>query len=422
MKRFRENTTKKSIYSIICVLFIVVLGSAIVFNSVDRPESSHNCRFWGIVFTGELGPKWEDIVKDHLGFLKQLSDTNPNGWGIGYYLYPSEQVARLLPVIRRGGPRALDDPRYDDAVSETIDYIKKGGIAHVRKGTSGPSGTYPNPHPFRRKAINRNFDMLFAHNGTIYNSSILLGLIGDYLDDNPQDYYPYLDSDLYAIYIMKVIDDYPELSIEDCIIIACDTLVNAASFSALNFVMTDGSAIWALRLANENLDYYTLYYYPGMLFISDKWVAASTVMDNNPLRWALVSNYSLVVLRPNQPPVTYPIEFREYCEPSQNEPAISKHSTSLREKEEITSFAFEKLYPNPCKDVLKLKYNSPDTRNVSIKLYDKAGRLVEKVFDGNAKIGLNEISYTSKNISSGIYFVRLETEKKNITEKVLFQR
>ncbi len=88
----------------------------------------------------------------------------------------------------------------------------------------------------------------------------------------------------------------------------------------------------------------------------------------------------------------------------------------------VKFFSFEKLYPNPARDILKIRFNSPDERKITIKLYDATGRLVKDIFDGNAKIGMNEISHESKNLPDGVYFVRLETAGYQVTEKVIYQK
>lgn len=80
------------------------------------------------------------------------------------------------------------------------------------------------------------------------------------------------------------------------------------------------------------------------------------------------------------------------------------------------------IYPNPTKDVLKIRFNSPDEHEIKIKLYDATGRLVKDIFDGTARIGMNEISYEPKNLPNGIYFARLETANYQVTEKVIYQR
>jgi len=398
----RKLIKKRVVYTIICGLSFLFFIHIISFNSVSH--STHNCRFWGMVFTGELTLEWKTDVRSHLDSLKGLSWTNNDGWGIGYYVSPYENG--ILPVISRGEPRALEDPRYNNTVDEMINCIKNGGVAHVRKSSSGPTGGLPNPHPFRRTAIDssRYFDMLFAHNGTI-STSVLLSLIDStYLTLNPPDYNPnFLDSDLYAIYIIETIDKYPSYSIDRCIKIAITNLTaQLPGYATLNFVLTDGSTLWALRYADINTNYYTLYYFPSTP-TSEKWEVASQPLDNNLLFWAEIPNYSLVTLVPNEPPEIYSFESKEYIEPSK-------------------SFAFEKLYPNPSRDVLKIRYRSPDRREVVIALYDASGRLVENVFSGKAEIGMNETPYTFKNLPSGVYFVQLKTEEKQMTRKIIFQR
>ena len=77
---------------------------------------------------------------------------------------------------------------------------------------------------------------------------------------------------------------------------------------------------------------------------------------------------------------------------------------------------------NPMLNMLKVRFMSPDNRQVSIMLYDVTGRAVDKLFNGRAKIGLNEVSCTNGSLSSGIYFVRVETNEVTITGKIIFQK
>jgi subtilisin family serine protease len=85
-------------------------------------------------------------------------------------------------------------------------------------------------------------------------------------------------------------------------------------------------------------------------------------------------------------------------------------------------FTIISITPNPVEDVLTLEYISPDERTLSVTLYDITGRMVKRLFYGRAKIGVNKISYSGENLSSGVYFLRLETEEKRLTEKILIQR
>lgn len=88
----------------------------------------------------------------------------------------------------------------------------------------------------------------------------------------------------------------------------------------------------------------------------------------------------------------------------------------------LRRFLFEQMYPNPAKGFLKIRFTSPDERKVSVKIYDVVGRLAEKVFVGKAKVGVNEFLIMPKELSSGIYFVRVEANDYERTEKIILLR
>ncbi|MGQ9702259.1 MAG: hypothetical protein ACUVQT_07380, partial [bacterium] len=54
-------------------------------------------------------------------------------------------------------------------------------------------------------------------------------------------------------------------------------------------------------------------------------------------------------------------------------------------------FFFENIYPNPTKGMIRLRFNSPDERKITIKLYDVCARLVYQEDITKSKIGMNEI-------------------------------
>ncbi|MGQ9663855.1 MAG: T9SS type A sorting domain-containing protein [bacterium] len=85
-------------------------------------------------------------------------------------------------------------------------------------------------------------------------------------------------------------------------------------------------------------------------------------------------------------------------------------------------FSFERIYPNPTKGFLKIRFSSPDERKVIVKLYDISGRLVQKEKLCKVKIGSNEILLRPKGLSSGIYFVQLETDNYQKIEKIIYLR
>ena len=70
------------------------------------------------------------------------------------------------------------------------------------------------------------------------------------------------------------------------------------------------------------------------------------------------------------------------------------------------------IYPNPFNPLLNIKYELPDQRHVVLSIYDIMGNLIETIVD-ELQSGQEEaynISWSAKNLSSGIYFVNLSTD------------
>jgi len=110
------------------------------------------------------------------------------------------------------------------------------------------------------------------------------------------------------------------------------------------------------------------------------------------------------------------------CEEKDLLAQIAGGPQSQNEQSIMRSFLFDGIYPNPTKEVLKIRFNSPDERLVSIKLYDVVGRTLKIIFDGKAKIGMNEYVIRQEGLAAGVYFIRLESDDYRKTEKVIFLR
>jgi len=85
----------------------------------------------------------------------------------------------------------------------------------------------------------------------------------------------------------------------------------------------------------------------------------------------------------------------------------------------VSPFFFAKMYPNPTKGVLKIRFNSPDERKVTIKLYDVSGRLVQQEDLLIARVGMNEVLIKPEGLSAGVYFVSVETIGYKKVEKAI---
>jgi len=91
---------------------------------------------------------------------------------------------------------------------------------------------------------------------------------------------------------------------------------------------------------------------------------------------------------------------------------------------QLNKLHFDGIYPNPMKGNknLKLGFNTPHTRKITIKLYDVTGRLTQEVYNGTMKSGQHEILVRTDEMAAGVYFMRVESENDIITEKFILLR
>jgi hypothetical protein len=89
------------------------------------------------------------------------------------------------------------------------------------------------------------------------------------------------------------------------------------------------------------------------------------------------------------------------------------------EAQVLRPFFFERIYPNPTKGVLKIRFNSPDEQKITIKLYDVCGRLLHEE-NLLLNIGMNDIRMNLGPLSSGIYFVHISNGKSLETGKIIY--
>jgi hypothetical protein len=83
-------------------------------------------------------------------------------------------------------------------------------------------------------------------------------------------------------------------------------------------------------------------------------------------------------------------------------------------------FKLSQNYPNPFNPSTKIKFAIAKGSNVKITVYDITGRFVETLVNENLKPANYEISFDAKDISSGIYFYKLETDNFVDTKKMVF--
>jgi hypothetical protein len=93
------------------------------------------------------------------------------------------------------------------------------------------------------------------------------------------------------------------------------------------------------------------------------------------------------------------------------------------EKEAVYSqpsvFSLIDVAPNPFNSKTSLSYELRAAGNVSLKVYDTAGRLVATLADGWREAGVHEATFVGTGLASGIYFAKLEARGKSVSQKLL---
>jgi hypothetical protein len=77
-------------------------------------------------------------------------------------------------------------------------------------------------------------------------------------------------------------------------------------------------------------------------------------------------------------------------------------------------------YPNPFNPVTNIKFQIPQSGFVTIKVFDALGKEVQTLIQQELKSGFYETKFNAENLSSGIYFYKLETDKFTDVKKLLF--
>ena len=73
------------------------------------------------------------------------------------------------------------------------------------------------------------------------------------------------------------------------------------------------------------------------------------------------------------------------------------------------SFLLQSNYPNPFNPQTTLRFDLPETAEVSLNVFDMQGRLVRKLAQGTLEEGSHEVIFNADNLPSGAYLYRLVT-------------
>lgn len=84
----------------------------------------------------------------------------------------------------------------------------------------------------------------------------------------------------------------------------------------------------------------------------------------------------------------------------------------------IKDFALSQNYPNPFNPGTTISYSLEKRSEVKISVYDLLGHEVAILVDGMRSAGTHKVQFDGSNMSSGIYFYKLQSEGKVISKKM----
>ena len=114
-----------------------------------------------------------------------------------------------------------------------------------------------------------------------------------------------------------------------------------------------------------------------------------------------------------------------YTVPGNNQIPVKKHILGEQKSQNLKPFEFSLFnnYPNPFNPVTSIKYSIPKDGDVSLKIYNMLGQLVETLVNNSQKAGEYEANFNGENYASGIYIYKLEfrqtgsSDIQNVTSK-----
>jgi len=91
----------------------------------------------------------------------------------------------------------------------------------------------------------------------------------------------------------------------------------------------------------------------------------------------------------------------------------------LNDSKLLPSFYLFQNFPNPFNPTTTIRYQIPTTELVKLKIYDLLGREMKTLVNEEKTVGNYEIEFDARELTSGIYFYRLQTGDFVQTKKML---
>lgn len=94
--------------------------------------------------------------------------------------------------------------------------------------------------------------------------------------------------------------------------------------------------------------------------------------------------------------------------------------TNTRDNDDNNDFA-PLIFPNPAQDIFNVDINLTRPEYLSFELHDVNGKLIELLLKDWVKTKSNTFSFSLKDVSNGVYFLKITGNTTNITKKIIKQ-
>ena len=111
-----------------------------------------------------------------------------------------------------------------------------------------------------------------------------------------------------------------------------------------------------------------------------------------------------------------------YPEVGSSQLTLFVYSTLASVEAEIIpeTYALSQAYPNPFNPSTVIGYDLPMDSYVKMDVYDIRGRHVSSLVDGIVRAGKQEFTWTTNQLASGIYLVKLVTGGQTFNQKITY--
>ena len=84
----------------------------------------------------------------------------------------------------------------------------------------------------------------------------------------------------------------------------------------------------------------------------------------------------------------------------------------------ISDFKLYPVFPNPFNNKTTIRYEISSSNNISIILFNLQGKELKRYNRGLQKTCIHNFTLDCKNLSSGNYLVKIESEKQSLVQKI----